>query len=445
MATPDGFDWEAEGRRLGDRLGALHAIAVLGLDARATALVALGIARAQATTRRVALGDLLGDTAPLQTLVPHEDPHGLVDSFLYGVSINRIGLRVPGEGELFLLPTGTEAPNYAEMLPNPRWRRLAAGFREVGALLVIAAPADAAGVKDLVDMTDGAVLVGDGVPRDLPLAQVISYVQPPRARVSQPASPVAEAEVPVQRRRWSTGRIVAASAASVVALVVLAALGLWLADRPLTGGGRRPAWMTRHDTTAETSAAALAGPAAAESAATDSAAGAVGSAPAPANPADSDSAAVYAVALTNANTQGGAILNLQENGRNVPAATYAPILISGVPWFRVLAGAYPDSISADSLRVRLRARGLLDARSGTLVRVPFAFLLDSGVAADSVPAVIRRYTTQDLPAYPLFKSDGTARVYAGAFESPAQAAMYADALRAAGISPVLAYRIGRVH
>lgn len=440
MAIPDGFDWEAEGRRLGDRLDALNAIVVLGLDPASTARVALGIARAQAPKRRVALGDLLGDAEPLQALVSHEDPHGLVDSFVYGVSLNRVGLRVPGEGELYLLPTGTEAPNYDEILPSPRWRRLAAGFREVGALLVLVAPADAAHVEQLVGMTDGAVLVGEGVPRNLPIAQVISYVQPVRPRVGQVAE--SSSPAPERKRRWSTGRLVALGAALVI-LGALVGAGLWLSGSPF-GSGRRPAWMTRRDTGVANGPAPIASARTSDSAATDSAAGTVGSAPAPVNPADSDSAAAFAVALTNANTQDGAILNLQENGRSAPAATFAPILIAGVPWYRVLVGAYPDSASADSLRGVLRAIGLLDSRSGSVVRTPFAFLLDSSVAADSVSAVLARYP-QSLPVYPLFKSDGSARVYAGAFENPAQAAMYADSLRAAGFTPVLAYRIGRVH
>ena len=442
MTNPDGFDWEAEGRRLGDRLDALNAIVVLGLDPVATARVALGIARTQAPKRRVALGDLLGDAEPLQALVTREDMHGLVDSFVYGVSLNRVGLRVPGDGELYLLPTGTESPDYGEILPSPRWRRLVAGFREVGALLVLVAPADAPRVEELVGMTDGAVLVGEGVPRNLPIAQVISYVQPTRPRAGE--SPSAPAPEPIRKRRWTTGRIIALTAALVI-IAVIAGAGLWLAGSPFGGGGR-PAWRTRRDTARGKGPATLATSTATDSAATDSAAGPVGMAPVPVNPADSDSAAAYAVALTNANTEGGANLNLQENGRNAPAATYAPILIAGVPWFRVLVGAYPDSTSADSLRGVLRAIGLLDVRSGTVVRTPFAFLIDSSVAADSVAAVLARYTTaQDLPVYPLFKSDGSARIYAGAFENPAQAAMYAEALRAAGVTPVLAYRIGRVH
>lgn len=436
MATPDGFDWEAEGRRLGERLDALHAIAVLGQDPEATALVALGIARAQASRRRVALGDLLGDAAPFQEIVPREDPHGLVDSFLYGISLNRVALRVPGDGELFFMPTGTEAPVYEEILPNPRWRRLAAGFREVGALLVIAAPADAPQVAAFVDMLDGAVLVGEGVPRALPLVQVISYVREPRLRAGAvPPSSAARA-----KRRWS-GKRVAAVAGALLALIVIA-LGAWLAY-PMIQGGARPAWMTRRDSSrvAPPVATVTAPPATTDSAAGTAETAAVA---APVDPADSDSAAAFSVALTNANTPEGAILYLRQNASNLPATTYAPISLQGVRWYRVLAGAYLDTTSADSLLEALHARGLLDGRSGSVVRTPFAFLIDSGVAAGAVQAEIARYLSRRIAVYPLFQPDGSARLYAGAFESPAEAAMFAESLRAAGVTPVLAYRIGRV-
>jgi hypothetical protein len=162
------------------------------------------------------------------------------------------------------------------------------------------------------------------------------------------------------------------------------------------------------------------------------------------DPHDSAAALSYAVALTNTNTEAGAILNLRQNGGMLPAATYAPVPIDGVQWFRVLAGAYRASASADSLLADLRGRGLLDAHSGSVVRTPFAFVVDSSVPASAVPQRLAQYAVQGRPVYALRQIDGSARLYAGAFETPAQAALYAESLRAAGIAPVLAFRIGRV-
>src|SRR5689334_19812434 len=159
------FDWEVAAREFGEGLDGYNAIAVVGSDPVATGRVAIGLARAQSSKRRVAVGDLFGESPPIQELVTTDDPHGLVDTFLYGVSISRIAYQVPDSGQLFVMPSGTEPPTYDEILPHPRWQRLAAGFREVGALLILAAPASAPHIEDLVGALDGVVLVGDGSPR----------------------------------------------------------------------------------------------------------------------------------------------------------------------------------------------------------------------------------------------------------------------------------------
>jgi hypothetical protein len=46
-------------------------------------------------------------------------------------------------------------------------------------------------------------------------------------------------------------------------------------------------------------------------------------------------------------------------------------------------------------------------------------------------------------AYALLQPDGSAIVYTGAFESPTQATLLADSLRALRVAPVLVYRTGR--
>jgi hypothetical protein len=118
------MDWNEEGRRIGVTLDAFHAIVVVGTDPDATAETALGIARVQAVHRRVALGDLLGEAPPIQALVRGDDPHGLVDSFVYGVSLSKIAQQVPESGELFVMPTGTGPVDYEELFGSDRWRRL---------------------------------------------------------------------------------------------------------------------------------------------------------------------------------------------------------------------------------------------------------------------------------------------------------------------------------
>jgi len=160
------------------------------------------------------------------------------------------------------------------------------------------------------------------------------------------------------------------------------------------------------------------------------------------NAADSAQAAVYAVELMAANTQAGAILKLQKDGKKLPAATFAPVVIQGARWFKVVSGAFANRTDAESLLAELRRQKVLDAGRGSVVQVPFAFLIDS-VTASAVPGMIATYVERGEPVYALKQDDGTAWLLAGAFESREQASGYAESLRASGITPVLVYRKGR--
>ena len=137
------------------------AVAVVSSDPVAAAEVALGMARAEANHRRAVVGDLVGDLAPLAELVTSDDPHGISDSFLYGISLNTIGREVPGEKNLVVMLGGTEPVFDAEIVANRRWERLAAGFGEVGALLLLVAQHDTPGLAILLHHLNGVVLVKD--------------------------------------------------------------------------------------------------------------------------------------------------------------------------------------------------------------------------------------------------------------------------------------------
>jgi len=347
------FDWEAAGHTLGQSLDDYTSLVVVGIDPVTTGHVAIGIGRAQAFKRRVAVGDLFAESPPIQELVHTDDPHGLVDSFLYGVSLTKIAYEVPGAGQLFVMPSGTEPPDYEEILPNPRWHRLTAGFQEVGALLILAAPASAPHLEELVAATGGAVLVGDAVPRKLPVAAVVASVREPKGAdvaakpESEAAAPTAPAPSPApqgQASFWTRARTRiserrAAAIGGIVLTLALAAVAAWLAYRPLAGG---PARLGSKPDSAHPAANVLA---ATDSAARDSssdstASGALLATPRVANPADSAQAAAFGVELMAANTQAGAILKLQQDGKALPAATFAPVLIQGARWFKVIGGAY---------------------------------------------------------------------------------------------------------
>jgi hypothetical protein len=136
-------------------------------------------------------------------------------------------------------------------------------------------------------------------------------------------------------------------------------------------------------------------------------------------------------------------LKLQKDGKTLPAATFAPALIQGAQWYKVIAGAFRERFGADSLLDVLRRRHVLDQASGTVVNLPFAFLIDSGVPASAVPGMVSMYADRGQPVYALRQANGTAWLLIGAFQSPQQSLLYASSLRASGITPVLVYRKGR--
>jgi hypothetical protein len=432
-----GFDWERAGRDTGERLGAYHALVVIGSDPVSTGRVAIGIARAQAGHRRVAVGDLFAESWPIQELVQSDDPHGLVDSFLYGISLTRIAHEVPGAGQLFVMPSGTEPPDYEEIFPNPRWHRLAAGFKEVGALLILAAPASAPHIEDLVAATDGAILVGEVVPAALPASRVVGTVREPRlaAPVPVPTEPPAPEPTP-PRFAWSRARIAAAAGLSLT--VVLAVIALWLASRPLADSSKGSI-VGRHDTTHAASpvlAASL------DSFRRDSTTGPVLTPPPIKNPADSATAADFSVEIVVSNTLAGAILKLQNDGKELPAATFTPTIVAGgARWFEIVSGAFNKKEDADSLLAALGRRRVLLSES-KVVRRPFAFLIDS-VPVSAAPAMVAAYVQRGQPVYALRQPNGMAWLLMGAFASPEHAALQLESLRASSIPPVLVYRKGR--
>jgi hypothetical protein len=435
--------WVTDGWRVGASLDDAHLVLVLGDEPRSTALAALGIARAQAARRRVALGDLLGDAEPIQDLLEGDDPHGLTDSFIYGVSLNKIARPVPQYGDFYVLPSGSEAPGYEDIFTSSRWRRLAAGFRETGSLLVVAAPADAPHVADVVALTDGVVLVGgaqlDGLNGDKLVGRVAAAGSPNAA--VEPAAVLDEGERgAVARPWWRRLRVPpAAAAAGLVLAVGLAALGIWLAARPLVRGHQPGLFRQRDSASAAGTVSSVL-----DSIHADSIGGRSAAVLLPANPGDSAAAAAYAVVIARFNTLLGATVWLQTQSGDLPSPTFAPFVNQGETWYRALAGSYSTRAQADSLLSALSAKGVSRADSNNVVRAPFAFLVDS-VTAEAVPAMLKYFADRGQPVYALRQPDGSARLYAGAFESPAQAALFVDAVRSGGnIKPVLVYRIGRV-
>ena len=458
-------DWEEEGRQLAPTLDQCHAIVVVGGDMTATAQVALGIGRVQAHRRRVAIADLLGEAPPLQSLIQTDDPHGIVDSFLYGVSLNRIAYPVADAGALFVMPSGTEPIDYEDLFLNPRWRRLAAGFREVGALLILAAPANAPHLHQFVGATDGAVIVGDEVPGELPVSQSLAWVRPRRsapitlaAQSPHRRTPIEVNLVPARPLSRAPSRRMAPGIGGVLITILLAVAGFWFARRPFASDAKprqgvaatSPAAAAVTGGALETDSVARAHAVTRDSILRDSAARAAALAVlpdsfpvlAPANPGDSATASAFAVVLENTNGLAGAILDLRGRYNSVPSGSYA--LDLRTRYYQLVAGAYETRAGADSLLAQLRARKVLAPGFGSVTILPYAFLVEENVASADVAPRLARAAARAQPVYALRRPDGAVALYFGAYESPQQASLAVPAARRAGLAPTLVYRIGRV-
>ncbi len=420
---PPASPWEDEGRRLAPVLASVSSAVVLGADAEATALVALGLARAEVAHRRVVIADLEGASPSLRALAGAHDARGVRESFLANLSLNDLARpAADGTRSLFILPFGSERPIPEAVLRSERWGRLATGFADAGALLLLVAGADAAGLDALVPRTDGAIAVGGA---DVPLewhvlAQAGDFVPP-----APPA--------PARRRSSRVPRALRATwAAAVVVGVVAAATVLW---QRWTTVSRVPPVLAP-SATATVGTTALGHPLAPADTVSVSA---------PVNPADSAIAAEFAVELVATNTVAGANLWVRDHDRQLPGITVSPVLLGTgrMRWNKVLAGAWRDQREAVAMLASARDEGVLGAEAGRVVQVPIALLLEAGVPRGAAPARVAGLVARGVPAYALLQDDGTVRLFAGAFETAAAAVLLSADLRAAGLAPQVAYRTGR--
>jgi hypothetical protein len=423
--------WEDAGRQIASLLGSYSAVVVTSSDPVAASHVALGIARAEAAHRRVVVGDLVGDTDSLRSLVKDENPHGITDSFLYGVSLNKIGYAVEGSENLYVMPSGTDPQIDEEILRSVRWTRVAAGFGEVGALLLLVASWDSKGLGDLIDKLDGAVLVKD---TDLPAAPnslVLARVASPTPTLKIPLHRISARAASWKQHRWFY------PALGAISLLLIASVGLALMLARVGRAARQPARVV----------AKAAPPAAPTPPPARPPPETLYVAP-PANVNDSASAAAFAVELLVANTAEGANLFVRKNGAALPAAAVSPVAIDleRSKWYKVTAGAYTRRYQADSLLRALRNTGILTDSAGSVTTAPLALVVDSvptqGGIVDAVRGAVDKYTARGLAVYALMQNDGGALIYAGAFSRADQSAELIRTLRGAGLKPVLVYRTG---
>jgi hypothetical protein len=421
--------WEDAGRQIAPLLGSYSAVIITSSDPIAAAHVALGIALAEAKHKRVVVGDLIGDVPPLRSLVKDEDPHGISDSFLYGLSLNKIGYEVEGTANLYIMPSGTDPTIGEEIFRSARWKKLVSGFAETGALLVLVARSDAPGLAELADQVDGVVLVRDAELPAAPAALVLARVPAPTPTLKIPLHRISARAADWKKHRWLY------PAAGAAGLILIAALGGALMLVRAARSSRVPARVAGPPVPAPTPPPPRPPPET------------LYIAP-PANVNDSASASAFTVELLVANTAEGANLFVRKNGAALPAAAVSPVPVGPerATWYRVTAGAYTTRDQADSLLLALQKSGVLRESAGRITLSPLALLVDSvptqGGIVDAVRAAVEKYTARGLTVYPLIQNDGGARIFAGAFATADHSAGLIRTLRGAGLKPVLVYRTG---
>lgn len=450
--------WEMEGRRLAPLLDGICSVVIAATDPALAASIALGLARAQGLRRRVAVADLIGEAPAIEALLTGDDPHGISDSFLYGVSLNKIARPMNGAENVFLMPSGTEAVAHDAVYANERWRRLAAGFFQVGALLVVVANPATPGFADLCAYVGALMPVGDtvfptppGVPLIAPPAPPTPEPPPVTARPNAARARAAAAQDESSRRR----RFIAIIA--VLGAIAVAVGTLWpqlMARLPepiaelITGKQREPdsTAVVVPPTPMNTSIRSDSAPR--DSLLRDSSGTLIpvsdsvvpSGPPLPVeNAADSASASRYAVYFATANTRAAAMPDARV--RALDAVALTPVAEGSEQWFRVTVGATSTRAQAESLLTKLRTQKIVG--SGSIVSVPYALRLARNVTPTLIPTRLAELANRGIIAYALLQADGSANVYTGAFESPMQATPLADSLRALRVAQVLVYRTGR--
>ena len=458
--------WEAEGRRLAPLLDGLCAVVIAANDPSIAVSVAIGVARAQGQRRRVAIADLIGESPAIESQLTGDDPHGITDSFLYGVSLNKIARPMQGIDNVFLMPSGTEPVDHHEVYANDRWRRLAAGFHQVGALLIVVARPQVPGFAELCSYLGALMPVGAPAFPTPPGIPLIAPPPPPPAAVAEPAeAPKRESKARARQAAQETSE--SRTRTLIVVLILLAAAIVAVGAFWPQLSARLPAPIAAFFTRtapAPDSAAIVVPPTpmdsvpvvdslrrdslgnlipsdSATAGLADSTNAAMLAAPLlpVANPADSAAASRYAVYFATANTRAGAMPDPKV--RTLEAVALSPVMEGSEQWYRVTVGAAAARADAEALLARLRTEKVIG--SGSIVSVPFAFRIETKVTTNLVPTRLAALAARGIIGYALRQDDGSATIYTGAYESPLQATALADSLRAAGVAPVLVYRTGR--
>lgn len=420
------------------------------------------IARAAAAGgRRTVLVDCFVDSPTLHGAQEAPDEEGLVDAFEYGASLNRIVQQQP-QADLFFIPAGTYAPDAEPVLQNPRWRRLSAGFRHEEALLLLyvgaehlsTIPADPDGLvvlapqgQDLA-VADAPALAG-AVAEGLPLLAVVADDQtvglaaPASAApehhkesVAKPTSGVrASGPAPIsaeEARHARVGLIVATLFIIVLGAGTAVRFGaLNLLRRPAQPGTPPAASATRAEARARPETRPE-GPGPSGLAVAER--GLESATPLP---------FALEIAVLPRLAQAFQVADsLEAHGART---MIAPGSVHGRGiFYRVHAGPFATRARADSARAALALGGLLARGAGTVTSVPLSVVLAGPLSRGAAANERTRLRRAGVPSFVLGQSDGTYRVYAGAFARAVSRTMLHDLLTPTGGAGELVTRAGIV-
>ena len=402
---------------------ALVALVPATADLRWAAEAAWDVARAAVhENRRVALVDLWIEEPRLHDVVGCTPSDGIVDAFEYGVSLTKAAHEVDG---VFFIAAGSYTASAGEIFGHARWKKLQAGFRSEGALLLLYLSAGA--LARLAAVPDGLLVlspdgfepessIGQGIvaatERGVPMLGVVRERWTPPPAQGTPAlipagRPPAAVPRPAPPRRRRAARPVL-----VAATLAAGAAGSWglltldTAHLPFAQGRAIPqpspppppppppvSTPSRVDTLAWTVQLAAYG------------------------------SLQKALALAD-RLSGG------EAGKGASFVTLVP-LGRGTVWYRVLVGSYPTRDSAAAARTSLWRNRAVPSGQGELLRAPYSLALEGGMDVDS----LRRRGIPALPGKP------DAPTLVGAFESAEQAGFTQAQLARAGIQAKLITRV----
>lgn len=386
-------------------------------DMEWAAEAAWGVARAAATgsggkRREVALVDLCLETPLLHGVKHVAGAPGIAEAFAHDAPLQDVAQDVDG---IHFLPAGAPDSDALAVRSAARWRRLQAGFRNEGALLLVCIPADrleelGADPEGLIALAPGGVDLGSTPGRALLAARDrgVELLGVVRERWSASFPSASAARAPRVRH----GLVAIALAAIAVGALVLAT------NRPSvpTHSAAEPPQAVARETFGTAQSPAL-----------------EPTIPLPLLPATDSSAWMLQLAAYGAPARA-----LSHIDRLVAADMPAVVSpqtpdVSGAVWYRVLAGTYRTREEATTARRALWRRGLAARGEGTPVFAPYSLRLTRPGDADRLRAA----------GFAAVRWGARGPVLVGAFEHPEAASVALNALQHAGIAATLILRTDR--